>query len=64
MTLEKIGEVTGFLSSYFLFTTILFFVLKLTNKLPQTWNYLHISYITLTIILTGFFIKKRFYGKN
>ena len=50
---EKNGERIGFLFSYFLFTTILFFLLVLLNKLPTSWSYLHIVGITVLIVLCG-----------
>jgi Na+-driven multidrug efflux pump len=50
---EKYGVIIGFLFSFFLFTTILFFVLSLLNKIPDTWSYLHIMIITVVISLIG-----------
>ena len=52
-SLERVGVVIGFLFSFFLFTTILFFVLSLLNKIPDTWSYLHIMIITTVISLIG-----------
>ena len=43
--------VLGYVIMYLIFTTILYFILNLLNKLPETWTYLHIMTITLTIIL-------------
>lgn len=57
-TAEKIGHRAGYIFAYFLFTTILFFVLALLNKIPLSWNYLHIIAITLTISLTGIAVKR------
>ncbi len=55
---EKIGERAGYSASYLLFTTILFFVLKLSNKLPESWNYLNVMLVTFIIALIGIIIKK------
>ncbi len=54
---EKIGRITGFLVMYFIFTTILFFILKLTNKLPAKWTYIHIMIIVVLILFLGNLIK-------
>lgn len=55
---EVLGKRVGYIFGYFLFTTILFFMLRLLNKIPYKWNYLHIMGITLTITLIGIGIKK------
>jgi hypothetical protein len=55
---EKLGEKIGFAAGYFLFTTILFLILLLLNKLPASWTYLHIMAITLVIVLMGFLVKR------
>ena len=52
----SVGEIFGFVSAYLLFTTMLFFVLTLLNKIPESWTYFHIFGITSLIILTGVFI--------
>ena len=57
-TAGKVGEKIGFVFSYFLFTTILFFILLLLKKLPESWNYLHIMGIVLIITLIGASIKR------
>ena len=49
----KLGKDLGFLFSYFVFTAILFFKLKLLNKLPDSWSYLHLMWLTLGIVLVG-----------
>ena len=43
--------VLGYVIMYLIFTTILYFILNLLNKLPERWTYLHIMTSTLTIIL-------------
>lgn len=55
---EKIGERAGYLASYLLFTTILFFVLKLSNKMPESWDYTNVMLITFIIALIGVIIKR------
>lgn len=52
----SIGEIFGFVSAYFLFTTMLFFVLTFLNKIPDSWTYFHIIGITISIILIGVII--------
>ena len=55
---ERIGKVIGYIIMYFIFTTILYFILKILDKLPGTWDYFHIMAITITIALTGILIKR------
>lgn len=55
---EKIGEIAGFVIMYFIFTTILYFLLYLIHKLPADWTYFHVIIITLFIVLVGALIKK------
>lgn len=57
-SLEVVGEKIGFLGGYFLFTTVLFYIFSLTNKLPDTWSYRHIMLITIGIVLLGIIIKR------
>ena len=56
-SIEKLGVKVGFLFSYFLFTTILFGIFTLLNKL-NGMTYLHIMGITLLIIFIGAIIKR------
>jgi len=55
--MEILGEKVGYLFSYFLFTTILFLILVLLKKIPETWSYAHIMGITILIALIGSIIK-------
>jgi|TARA_Y100000294_G_C8328432_1_gene245658 hypothetical protein len=57
-TFEKIGEKTGFATSYVLFTLILFIILSLLSKIPNNWSFMHIAGITLTITIVGIIIKR------
>jgi hypothetical protein len=56
-TLEKYGEKAGYVFAYFLFTTVLFFVLTFFEKIPESWSYFTIMGITLIIVLIGVVIK-------
>ena len=58
--IEKLGEKLGYIFSYFLFTTILFFILTLLKKIPESWSYIHIMVITVVIALGGTMIKRLF----
>jgi hypothetical protein len=49
----KLGKFCGFLFSYVVFTAILFWILTLLDKLPSSWNWLHIAGITGGILLLG-----------
>ena len=57
-TIEKVGEKLGYVFSYFLFTTILFFILLLLKKLPESWFYIHVMGIVILIVITGTIIKR------
>ena len=50
---DKKGEVVGYITAYFISTTVLFFLLSFLQKLPGTWNYVHIMGITLFISIVG-----------
>jgi len=50
---EYIAEIIGFIISYFIFTTVLFFILTFLEKIPETWNYLSIMIITISIVIAG-----------
>jgi hypothetical protein len=54
---RKIGAIIGFIVMYLIFTLILFFVLRLLNKIPDTWTIFHLSIITIFIVLIGTLIK-------
>ena len=56
--IEKFGNKIGYLFSYLLFTTILFFILGWLNKIPDSWTYFHIMAATLLIALFGAIIKR------
>jgi len=53
----KFGECIGYICSYFLFTTILFFIIDLTGHIGS-WTYFHIMALTIFIVFVGFLLKK------
>ena len=55
--LTNLGENMGYVGSYFIFTTALYYVLSLLNRLPQNWNYFHVMGITFSVILLALIIK-------
>jgi len=57
-TAEKLGERLGYIFSYFLFTTILFFILTLLEKIPESWSYPYVMGITILIASIGIGIKR------
>jgi len=57
-SIEKFGEKAGYVFSYFLFTTILFFILTLLGKIPESWSYFHIMGITILIAFIGFVMER------
>ena len=54
---KKRGEKIGYVIMYFIFTTILYFILKLLDKIPDSWTYFHVLSLTLSIVLLGTLIK-------
>lgn len=56
--IEKIGQKAGFLFSYLLFTTVAYYILSFTNRLPENFTYFHIIPFTLLVVLIGFLIDK------
>jgi len=57
-SINRFGEKVGYIFAYFLFTTTLFFILKVLNKIPSFWSYLNIMVITFLIALLGTLIKR------
>ena len=55
---ERDGERIGFLFSYLLFTTMLFLLLTLLDKLPLTWSYLHIAGLTGLVVVVGVVLER------
>ncbi len=56
--IEKFGKKFGYVFAYLLFTTVLFFIWYISNKIPNNWTYLHIMIVTFLIALVGAFIKR------
>ncbi|MBS3166637.1 hypothetical protein J4403_00330 [Candidatus Woesearchaeota archaeon] len=55
---QKFGEKIGYILAYFVFVTILFFILKITSRLPNSNGYLWAMLIVFVIALVGYLIKK------
>jgi len=53
LTIEKLSEKLGYIFSYFLFTTILFLILILLKKIPESWSYFHVMGISILIAVIG-----------
>ncbi len=47
----------GFIVAYIIFTTILYFILLLTHKLPN-WGYPGVMLIVACIAIAGIFLKR------
>ena len=56
--MERFGQKAGYVFSYSVFTTMLYFMLSFLNKLPDTWTYFHVVGLTFCIVLTGEIIKR------
>ena len=56
--IEKVGEKLGYIFSFFLFATILFFILEVLKKIPESWSYIHVMGLTALIALAGVIIKR------
>ena len=57
-TIESLGEKVGYILSYFIFTTILFLILSLFKKNPESLSYLDVMGITILISLLGILINR------
>ncbi len=57
-TLKKTGKLLGFAISFFLFSTIFYFVLTFTEKIPDDWTVFHISVILIGVLIVSYIIKK------
>jgi hypothetical protein len=55
-----IGERIGYLTMFFIFSIMLYIILNLLDKIPQSWNYLHILIITLILIIIGKTLRRLF----
>lgn len=55
---EIVGKKIGYVIGYFIFTTILFYVLHFMNKLPRSWSYVHVMGITISIAMFAVIVKR------
>ena len=53
-----IGQRAGLIISYALFTTVLYDIMNLTKKIPESWNFFHIATITVVIAASGWALKQ------
>jgi len=51
------GVHIGYIFMFIIFSTILYFLLKILGKLPTNWNYFNIFLITLPLVFIGKIIK-------
>ena len=55
--MKKFGKVVGFVVMYFVFTTVLYFLLRFLGKFPEGWNYFYLMLVTLAVVLFGNLLK-------
>jgi len=55
--IEKIGIISGYILMYLIFTTIFYFILTYFKKIPSSWGYIHVSILSLILMLVGKLIK-------
>jgi hypothetical protein len=55
--IKILGKISGFVTFYLIFTTLLYFILKYLEKIPEDWNYLMMANITVSIVLIGVFLR-------
>ncbi len=56
--IEIFGRKLGFITGYLLLTIMLFIMLKIFNRIPDSWTLFHISIITIIITLIGYTINR------
>ncbi len=49
--------IIGYIVMYLIFTTLLYFILRYFNKIPENWTYFHVMTVTLLIVLIGKLIR-------
>jgi len=54
---QNIGKIIGYFLMFFIFTTILYFILSLLGKLPKFGGYFSVILLTTTLVLIGRGIK-------
>lgn len=55
---EKIGEKSGYVFSYFVFTTVLYLLLVVLSKMPESWSYFQVMGVTAGISLVGIGVRR------
>jgi len=55
---RKLGKIIGYITGYFLFTTVLYLILTWLDKIPQTWNYFYLALIILFLTLIGALLQR------
>tara|TARA_Y100000034_G_scaffold111657_1_gene144937 strand:- start:17 stop:220 length:204 start_codon:yes stop_codon:yes gene_type:complete len=53
----NVGKAVGFVLGLLLFTTILFFLLKVLNRLSESWNYFSILTGVVIVIVIGLIVR-------
>jgi len=56
--LEKAAKLLGFVVSLSIFSTIFYFILTFTKKIPDYWSIFHIALIVLSALGVSYLIKK------
>jgi len=54
---QSIGKIIGYVLMFFVFTTILYFILSIFEKLPKFGGYFSVVLLTLALVFIGRGIK-------
>ncbi|OGJ16076.1 hypothetical protein A3K73_05705 [Candidatus Pacearchaeota archaeon RBG_13_36_9] len=57
MKVKKFGAIAGYAFTFLIFSILLYFILKFSEKLPAEWGYLHVFLISISIASVGRLIK-------
>jgi hypothetical protein len=57
-SIEGLGRMAGYIFSYLMFTTILYFLLVALKKMPGNWTYFHIALLSFCLSLSGEILKR------
>jgi hypothetical protein len=52
-SIELFGEAVGYVLAYFTFTTALFLVLTLLDRIPPSWSYTHVMAAAFLLNVAG-----------
>jgi hypothetical protein len=55
---KEVGKFFGFVGMFFIFSTILYFLLKILEKLLLNWNFFYVVLITLGVSIIGYSLNK------